>query len=81
VVAFLDPEHLIARNGTGRAVADDAELCAAIAMLSSDPGAWEAASLRSREYMDNRFNEARMVSPYVEALSYIYERATPVRAS
>jgi glycosyltransferase involved in cell wall biosynthesis len=81
VVAFLDPEQLIARNGTGRAVADVAQMCAAIVTLSSDPREWEAASLRSREYMDNRFNEARMVSPYVEALSSIYERAAAVRAS
>jgi hypothetical protein len=56
-------------------------MCGAIVTLSSDPREWEAASLRSREYMDNRFNEARMVSPYVEALSSIYERAAAVRAS
>jgi hypothetical protein len=31
--------------------------------------------------MDNRFNEARMVAPYIEALSYLYERGAPVRAS
>jgi glycosyltransferase involved in cell wall biosynthesis len=81
VVAFLDPEHLIAHNGTGRAVTNAAQMYAAIVKLSSDPLVWETASLRSREYMDNRFNEARMVSPYVEALASIYERAAPVRAS
>jgi len=81
VVAFLDPEHLIARHGTGRAVTDVADMCAAIVKLRSDPREWEVASLRSREYMDHRFNEARMVSPYVEALSSLYERAAPVRAS
>ena len=81
VVAFLDPEQLIARNGMGRAIADVPEMCAAIDRLSSDSREWESASQRSREYMDSRFNEARMVGPYVEALSSIYERAAPIRAS
>jgi glycosyltransferase involved in cell wall biosynthesis len=69
VVAFLDPEQLIARNGMGRAVTRVSELCEAIATLNGDARAWEAASLRSREYMDNRFNLTRMTAPYVEALS------------
>ncbi|MDB6088083.1 MAG: hypothetical protein JWN85_867 [Gammaproteobacteria bacterium] len=81
VVAFLDPEQLIVRHGMGRAIATVAELCAAVTLLSNDPGEWESASRRSREYMDNRFNEARMVAPYIEALSYLYERGAPVRAS
>jgi glycosyltransferase involved in cell wall biosynthesis len=69
VVAFLDPEHLIARNGMGRAVTTVSEMCEAIVKLSSDAGAWETASQRSREYMDNRFNLARMTDPYIEAVS------------
>jgi glycosyltransferase involved in cell wall biosynthesis len=69
VVAFLDPEKLISRNGMGRAVTNVSELCEAIVALSDDPRAWEAASQRSREYMDNRFNVMRMTAPYVEALS------------
>jgi hypothetical protein len=68
-VAFLDPEQLIARNGMGRAVTSVSELCEAIATLNGDARAWEAASQRSREYMDNRFNLTRMTAPYVEALS------------
>ena len=69
VVAFLDPEQLIARNGMGRAVTSVSEMCAAIATLNGDARAWEAASQRSREYMDNRFNLTRMTAPYIEALS------------
>jgi glycosyltransferase involved in cell wall biosynthesis len=64
VVAFLDPEQLIAHNGMGRAVARVSELCEAIVTLNSDAVAWESASQRSREYMDNRFNLARMIAPY-----------------
>jgi glycosyltransferase involved in cell wall biosynthesis len=72
VVAFLDPERLISRNGMGRAVTTVSELCEAIVALSGDSRAWEAASQRSREYMDNRFNVARMTAPYVEALSDLF---------
>jgi len=81
VVAFLDPEHLIARNGMGRAVTSVAQMCAEIAELNGDRRAWESASQRSREYMDNRFNLTRMTAPYAEALSNLYERAAPVRAN
>jgi glycosyltransferase involved in cell wall biosynthesis len=81
VVAFLDPEQLIARNGMGRAVTSVTQMCAEIVALSDDRRAWEIASQRSREYMDNRFNLTRMTAPYIEALSNLYERAAPVRAN
>ena len=81
VVAFLDPEQLIARNGMGRAVTSVAQMCESIVALSDDRNAWEIASQRSREYMDNRFNLTRMTAPYIEALSNLYERAAPVRAN
>ena len=81
VVAFLDPEHLIARNGMGRAVTSVAQMCAEIVALNDDRHAWENASRRSREYMDNRFNLTRMTAPYIDALSNLYERAAPVRAN
>ena len=81
VVAFLDPEQLIARNGMGRAITSVAQMCAEIVALSDDRSAWEIASQRSREFMDNRFNLTRMTAPYIEALSNLYERATPVRAN
>ena len=81
VVAFLDPEQLIARNGMGRAVTSVAQMCEAIATLSGDAHAWENASQRSRDYMDNRFNATRMTAPYIQALSNLYERAAPVRAT
>ena len=80
VVAFLDPEDLIARNGMGRAITSVAQMCEEIVTLSGDRSAWETASQHSREYMDNRFNVTRMTAPYIEALSNLYERAAPVRA-
>jgi glycosyltransferase involved in cell wall biosynthesis len=80
VVAFLDPDNLIARNGMGRAVTSVAQMCAEIDALSGDRRAWEIASQRSRDYMNNRFNLARMTAPYTEALSNLYAQATPARA-
>jgi glycosyltransferase involved in cell wall biosynthesis len=80
VTAFLDPEQLIARNGMGRAVSTVSELCEAIVTLSSDARAWEAASQRSQEYMDKRFNLARMIAPYAEAVAELHERSTSVGA-
>lgn len=81
VVAFLDPEQLIARNGMGRAVTSVGQMCEEIAALSDDARAWEIASQRSRDYMDNRFNATRMTAPYIQALSNLYERAATVRAT
>jgi glycosyltransferase involved in cell wall biosynthesis len=80
VVAFLDPEQLIVRHGMGRAVSSVSELCEAITTLSADPAAWENASHRSGEYMDHRFNLARMTAPYLEAVADLYGRSSPVRA-
>ncbi len=75
VAAFLDPEQLIARNGMGRAVTSVSELCEAIVTLNDDARAWETASQRCREYMDNRFNLTRMIAPYAAAVSELHERA------
>jgi glycosyltransferase involved in cell wall biosynthesis len=77
VVAFLDPEQLIARNGMGRAVTGVSEMCEAIVTLNSDTSAWSAASQRSRDYMDNRFNLTRMTAPYVEAVSDLMSGPRP----
>jgi glycosyltransferase involved in cell wall biosynthesis len=81
VVAFLDPEQLIARHGMGRAVASVPELCEAIMTLSADPATWENASQRSGAYMDNRFNLARMTAPYLQALADLAGPSSPVQAS
>ena len=80
VAAFLDPEQLIARNGMGRAVSTVSELCEAIVTLNDDAHAWETASRRSRDYMENRFNLPRMIAPYAAAVAELHERSTPVGA-
>ena len=69
VVAFLDPERIIATHGVGRAVTSVAEMCECIVTLHNDSRAWTQASRRSREYIDNRYNLARMTAPYIEAIA------------
>jgi glycosyltransferase involved in cell wall biosynthesis len=69
VVAFLDPDQLIARHGMGLAVSCVAQLCTAISTLYGDPVSWLATSRRSTNYMDERFDLARMVAPYERALA------------
>jgi glycosyltransferase involved in cell wall biosynthesis len=69
VVAFLDPDQLIARHGMGRAVGDVSQMCEAIATLNGDPPTWQAASRRSSNYMDERFDLTRMIAPYEQAIA------------
>ncbi len=81
VVAFLDPDHLIARNGMGRTVTTVEQMCEKIIELNGDRRAWEIASQRTREYMDNRFSIAGMTAPYAEAFSHLAMPAVAARAS
>jgi glycosyltransferase involved in cell wall biosynthesis len=76
VVAFLDPDQLIARHGMGLAVNSVAQMCAAISTLNGDPVSWLAASQRSTNYMDERFDLTRMVGPYERALADVKETDT-----
>jgi glycosyltransferase involved in cell wall biosynthesis len=69
VAAFIDPQQLIGRHRLGIVVHDAEELCAAVARLASEPGEWDAASARSRRYIDARADEERTVGAYTEALS------------
>jgi hypothetical protein len=64
----------------GRAVSTISELCEAIVTFTSDAGAWESASKRSREYVDSRFNLARMIAPYTEAVAELHTQSAPAEA-
>lgn len=69
VVAFLDPDGVIRRNGAGRAVATINEMCAAIVALSHDRAEWERASAHARRYMDQHCEEGMILAPYLAALA------------
>ncbi|MGQ0834129.1 MAG: glycosyltransferase family 4 protein [Gammaproteobacteria bacterium] len=72
VVAFLDPEALIGRHGLGRPVDSAEALSAALAHLARDTNAWAAASERCARFVDQRFDEDKMVAPYVEAITALH---------
>jgi len=69
VVAFLDPDELIARNGLGRAVSDLDQMAAAVRDLLSDQAEWAAASERCRAYFERRADENAMLAPYIQAIT------------
>ena len=46
----------------------------------ADQHQWQAASLRSGQFMDNRFSETTMVAGYLEALSDLRPGLPPVTA-
>ena len=76
VVAFLDPQQLLSREGLGKVVADLPQMMSALTALSRDPQAWEAASRRSQQYMSRQFNEQQMIEPYLTALSTLATLST-----
>jgi len=69
VEAFRDPADLIARYDLGRCVTTFEELQAGVTTFAADRAAWEAASLRCREYMDQAFDPTSVIDPYVKALA------------
>ena len=68
VVAFLDPEAMIANRRLGRAVATLAEMEAAITELLTNEREWAAASERCRAFVASRTDETAMLAPYLEAV-------------
>jgi glycosyltransferase involved in cell wall biosynthesis len=68
VVAFFDPDGVIAREGLGRAVHSLAEMHAAVHELLGTPDAWQAASTRCLRYVAARHGSGAL-DAYVEALS------------
>lgn len=69
VVAFLDPEGLLAQHRLGALVSGADALRDAIVGLSSNTGEWEAASARARRHVEQRAEQRETASAYAEALS------------
>jgi len=78
VVAFLDPERVIATRGLGLAVRSLEEMRAGVASLSASEERWSAASLACVQYVAARYSESSVLTPYVEALCRLHAGpATP----
>jgi glycosyltransferase involved in cell wall biosynthesis len=66
VIAFFDPDGLIAREGLGVAVRDVEEMRHAVRELTTNKERWLAASARCVAFMRREFNEDRILAPYVD---------------
>jgi glycosyltransferase involved in cell wall biosynthesis len=68
VVAFFDPDGVIAREGLGYVASSLEEMSRIIARLISRPDEWYAVSLRCKEYMTREYAEERILAPYLAAI-------------
>jgi glycosyltransferase involved in cell wall biosynthesis len=73
VVAFLDPDRLIASHGLGTAVSTPDELRAAVTALLAEPAHWGEVSERCRRYVDTRFEASTIVAPYVAEITGLFK--------
>jgi glycosyltransferase involved in cell wall biosynthesis len=73
VIAFLDPERLIATNRLGRVVTSVDEMAAAVAQSLDDKPGWAATSEACYTYASSRLDENARVQPYIEALRRVAE--------
>ncbi|MGE0384296.1 MAG: glycosyltransferase family 4 protein [Gammaproteobacteria bacterium] len=74
VVAFFDPDGVIAREGLGVAAQTPDELARAVATLSGDPQAWAQCSARCTAYMQREFDPDRVLAPYADAIASLSAR-------
>jgi glycosyltransferase involved in cell wall biosynthesis len=68
VVAFLDPENVIARKRLGRAVHSIDEMAAGVTELLTNPVEWAATSARCQEHAEDHADENARVQLYIDAL-------------
>lgn len=74
VVAFFDPDGIIAREGLGYVASGLEEMSSITARLIAQPDEWRAVSLRCRKYMEREYAEERILAPYLGA---IWDDLTP----
>jgi glycosyltransferase involved in cell wall biosynthesis len=65
VVAFFDPEGLIAREGLGATVRNAQEMREAVRQLTSDESAWKAARARCLAFIERHYGEDAVLQPYL----------------
>ena len=64
VVAFFDPDGLIAKERLGFAVRTPQELREAVHELATNEASWNAASQRCRAFMSRAYGEEVVLAPY-----------------
>ena len=73
VVAFFDPDGVVAREGLGYAVRSIAEMRAAVVELLTNPARWTEMSNRCQRYVAERHGKSA-VGTYAQALQAIAVR-------
>jgi glycosyltransferase involved in cell wall biosynthesis len=74
VVAFFDPDGLIAREGLGVAVRDMEEMRQAVRQLTTNRERWLATSARCVAFMRREFNEDRILAPYLDTFRRLIDQ-------
>jgi len=77
VVAFFDPDGLIAREGLGVAVRSMDEMREAVLELTTNEEKWRAASARCVAFMRREFDEDRILAPYLDTFRRILAQRPP----
>jgi glycosyltransferase involved in cell wall biosynthesis len=67
VVAFFDPDGVIAREGLGAAVRTAQEMSGAVKRLTSDESEWKAARERCLAFIERHYSEDAVLQPYLQA--------------
>ncbi|HKU17139.1 MAG TPA: glycosyltransferase family 4 protein [Steroidobacteraceae bacterium] len=68
VVAFFDPDGVIAREGLGMAVKTPGEMSAAVQLLSREEGQWGTVHARCLAFIERHYGEAAVLQPYLRSL-------------
>ena len=67
VVAFFDPDGVIAREGLGATVRTADEMCEAVRRLTSDESEWRATRQRCLAFIERHYSEDVVLQPYLAA--------------
>jgi glycosyltransferase involved in cell wall biosynthesis len=82
LVAFFDPDDVVARQGLGTAPKDIEQMKFDVSRLAADQEGWRSTSGRCREFMDERFSDALILEDYIacfEAIAATDRRAASAR--
>jgi glycosyltransferase involved in cell wall biosynthesis len=74
VVALIDPDGVIEREGLGVAAGSAAEMLDAIRRLLGDPAAWQAASDRCRAFTAREYGEDKVLATYLDTFDRVLRR-------
>ncbi len=66
VVAFFDPDGVIAREGLGATVRTPQEMCEAVRRLTSDESEWQATRQRCLAFIERHYSEDVVLQPYLQ---------------